>query len=110
MTVSIRHVDTCLSCYVLDHCNGERETLLGVPVNNGTTYEDVFLAVAAEWNEADLFGREDVPGAEAFMEALLELFTPVTKLNTLWEPSLEVSGEDDCETCFSWFRVSWEAE
>jgi len=33
---SLTHVDTCLSCYVQDHCNGDNELLLGVPVDRNT--------------------------------------------------------------------------
>lgn len=110
MTLTIRHVDTCLSCYVPDHCNGETETLVGVPVDGSTTYADLFEGLENEirWNVDQPEGLT----SEDLRAALDDLFANVSDMSKPFDSSLEQpeASEDDGgvgETCFAWFRMSW---
>lgn len=134
MRVSIRHVDTCLSSFVLDHCNGERETLLGVPVDGSTTRAAVKAGLLDEWRRAP--GKEGEPSEEDFRAALDEQFSTVSDMSAAFDSSLdapadlEEAGDEESEeeppappadyfpdvdftggeTCYAWFRVSWTAD
>jgi hypothetical protein len=107
--VSIRHVDTCLSCYVLDHCNGEHELLIGVHVDSASTIADVKAAVLDEWRAGDDYGLSDPPSEAEFAEAVNEAFAsadPAALFDSRLDPREEA---DDCsESCQAWFRLSWE--
>lgn len=110
MTLTIRHVDTCLSCYVLDHCNGETETLVGVPVTCETSFSDLREGLESEirWTAQQ---PEGVTVADLHA-ALDDLFANVSDMSKSFDSSLEQpeAYEDDGgvgETCFAWFRMSW---
>lgn len=110
-SINIRHVDTCLPCYVLDHCNGERETLLGVAVTSESTYASVKRDLIAEWNGADLYGKADVPDDSAVLAEIESEFSGAPDMAAPFTPSLEPSEDDDepGESVSAWFRIEWEA-
>lgn len=106
MTLTIRHVDTCLPSFVLDHCNGETEALVGVPVYGSTTYADLFEGLENEirWNVDQPEGLT----SEDLRNALNELFECVADMSKPFDSSLDSPEDhDDGETCFAWFRMSW---
>lgn len=106
--MDLHHTDTCLSSYVLDHCNGDHELLLGVYVTSATRYHHVKSDLHAEVNALDT----DKPGFdyEAAHTAINEAFAGCHPLK-VWDKRLEKADPDDdmAETCQSWFRLSWEA-
>lgn len=115
---SVRHIDTCLSCYVTDHCNGDAELLIGVPVNGDTTYAEVREGLEREISALDLSGRLDdadlAPLYAAIRAAVLDEFSTVRDTAAPFDASLEVASPDDDESagelCYAWFRVSWAAD
>lgn len=113
--MDLQHVDACLSCYVLDHCNGPRELLVGVPLFagalNGDVKNDLLCALRdAEFDPDDKPGFDDDDARAAVVElfAFLDMAAP-------WAPAVglddlpDVDDELDGESCFSWFRFSWPA-
>lgn len=105
-TVTVRHIDTCLSCYVLDHCNGDNELLLGVSVDRGTRHYQLRAALLDEWHSnCDERVPESVTD-DVFRSAVLDCFSSAHPLAT-FDRGLDYSTEDS-ETCFAWFKVSWE--
>lgn len=108
--VSMRHVDTCLPCYVQDHCNGETECLVGVPVSKRDRVWHVrqCLEFDIARGASDSF-PEDMPDS-AILAAIADAWRGAHPLKT-WDASLEPdSGEDIGEACYSWFRFTWERE
>lgn len=108
MTLTIRHVDTCLPSFVLDHCNGETEALVGVPVYGSTTYASLRDDLRIDAYECvDLppdVTRQDISGA------IDDLFSDVSDMSKLFDPSLDPATDDEQdEHCYAWFLVSWEA-
>lgn len=105
--MDLTHIDTCLSDFVLDHCNGDHELLLGVPVTLASRMYDVRNDLQSEINGLDT----DKPGFDydAAHAAVAEAFKGVHPLKT-FAPSLERSDPNDdmAETCYAWFRLSWE--
>jgi hypothetical protein len=103
----VRHIDTCLSDYVLDHCNGDSELLIGVPVDRASRVYSVKRALhdEIELRAAD-YGKPGFDYAAAHA-AIDEAFAGTHPLKA-WDSSLEPSDEDG-ETCYSWFRFDWEA-
>lgn len=108
--INIEHVDTCLSCYVLDHCNGDDETLIGVAVDGKSTYASVKSDLWEEiCNNYRLF-PEDMRDIEIRI-AINALFEPVTDLSAYFDPSLENTEEDEMgDMPCAWFRFTWEKE
>lgn len=105
-SISITHVDTCLSCYVLDHCNGDNETLLGVPVDSSSRVWNVIDGVMEE-----LANDERIPdwvSERMIDEAIKDLRNGAHPFKT-FDKSLEPNKENS-ETCFAWFRVTWDDE
>ena len=106
--MDLSHVDTCLSSYVLDHCNGDHELLLGVPVTLASRMYDVRQVLDSEINGAMC----DKPGFDydAAHRAVAEAFKGVHPLKT-FDRRLEPAEPDDdmAESCYAWFRLSWEA-
>lgn len=109
--VSLSYVETCLSCYVADHRNGDHELLLGVAVDNTSTFAELREGLESEFNSSDWGkdGLEDLTDAQ-FQAALDDLFAPTAKhMSQLYEPTLEPSDEDS-ESCYAWFVLTWEVE
>lgn len=107
-SVDVTHVDTCLSCYVQDHCNGSDELLLGVTVDGNTTYQQVRDALLDEWRTYGDKAPDEVTD-ELFEAAVDEQFS-TADANAVFDKSLEVPDEDaeqDGESCMAWFRVTW---
>ena len=105
-TLEVTHLDTCLPCYLTDHCNGFGETLLSVPVDGSTTYGEVLDALRAE---ADLASVPDDVGTRALHSAIMECFADA-KMADKFDSSIEEPSEDDDESgdsCHAYFRVSW---
>jgi hypothetical protein len=107
-TASFSHVDTCLPDYVLDHCNGDDECLLGVYVDGNTTYEQLKAGLREELDSSD-WGIPD-EAWDAVDVALEDLFRPVDSMSTAFDNRLETRSDDDCglPSCYAWFRLSWE--
>lgn len=103
-----RHIDTCLSCYVLDHCNGDHELLLGAYVTAESTMDDVKAELLSEIGASDY----DKPGFDydAARAAIAEAFEGMNG-DALFDSRLEPVDPDDdtAESCYAWFRLSWEA-
>lgn len=106
---TLTHVDTCLSCFVLDHMNGDNELLLGVYVDGETTCMQVKADLLSEINGA--CGTKPGFDYDKAAQAVVEAFAAVD-LDTIFAPSLEVPSEDDDEgeSCYAWFRLAWPAE
>lgn len=101
------YIDTCLSCYVLDHCNGDNELLLGVTVNRASRVFEVKNLLHEEVRSLDV----DKPGfdydaAHAAIDAAFKGAHPLKA----WSKTLEPSDPDDDtgESVYSWFRLTWE--
>lgn len=114
MAVYLRHIDTCLSGYVLDHCNGDNELLLGVPVDGASTHEDVRQNLLNEFrNDSSEKGAHI--SEEMFRAAVDEQFSTVPDMAAPFDSTLEAERDPDeegplyeSETCYAWFRVSWD--
>ncbi len=106
--MDLTHIDTCLSSYVLDHCNGDHELLLGVPVTLASRMYMVRDDLQREINGLDVAK----PGFDydAAHGAVAEAFKGVHPLKT-FDRRLEPADPDDdmAESCYAWFRLSWDA-
>lgn len=104
MTMEIQHIDTCLSCYVLDHCNGDNELLLGVYVSSASRVYDVKREAHEELERSDC----DKPGFDydAAHAAIDVAFAGVHPFKT-WDTMIESDPDDVGESVYSWFRLSW---
>lgn len=105
-TLNVYHVDTCLPCYVLDHCNGETEMLIGVPVDKASRMHMVRRDLESEVRNygdklSDEFSDSDVANA------IGELFQGVHPLKA-FDKSLERAADETDESCYAWFRFAWE--
>lgn len=110
--MDLQHVDACLACYVMNHCNGPRELLIGVPLFAGALNGDVKNDFLCALRDAE-FDPEDKPGfdddaARAAIDSAFADLDPAAP----WAPAdgLDLQGvndEPDGEQCFSWFRFSW---
>lgn len=112
-TVTVDHFDTCLSDYVANHMNGDREALLSVSVTGATTYREVKAELASQLRNEEFFGKLDLPSVEDLLIGLEDAFAEVQDLDAAAVPSLDVPGDDDDddmgESPSMWFRLSWEA-
>ena len=105
-TLDCSHVDTCLPCYVLDHCNGEDEMLVGVPVDRSTRHWQLRRDL-----EAEVFAYGDeIPEAVTDAQvsaAIAECFAGAHPLGTF---NSSLGAGDDDEPCYAWFRFTWEGK
>lgn len=105
MKIEIRHVDTCLPDYVLDHCNGENEALIGVPVDRSTRHwqmrQDIDLEI---FNCGKLPDSDVLPGPQ-IAAAIDECFSGAHPL-ACFDSSLDNASEHG-DTCYAWFRITW---
>lgn len=110
--LTIRYVETCLPCFVLDHCNGDNKELVGITVDGETTYSDLRESLMDEvkWNCDKLptrYTSKDVAAAVA------DLFECVADMGMHFDSSLAMPDREedfDGESCFAWFRLSWEPD
>jgi hypothetical protein len=111
------HVDTCLSCYLLDHHNRDGELLLGVYVTGESTVENVLHDLAMELNETNLEDGErggfNYDKASASIAALRE--ENKDRLDRLFDASLDVPSDEEFneapdEMPQAWFVITWNVE
>jgi hypothetical protein len=105
------HIDTCLSCYLLDHHNRPGELLLGVPVDGKTRNRDVMLGLIEEF---DSIARWDICPLtnDEFAAAVTEIFYNVD-LRLTFDKSLDMPldyDEEYGEVCQAWFLLTWPAQ
>lgn len=105
---SISHVGTCLSCYVQDHHNRDGEWLIGVTVDNTTTYAQMRDDLDMELSTG---GMVDTPDwtAEEIKAALDDLFANANP-EAFFDDSLEAATDDMIEPCQAWFLVTWDSD
>lgn len=104
--LNVEHVDTCLPCYVLDHCNREGECLVGVPIDGSTTYAQARESLIEEATIYEAYLPEDMPD-QVIIDAINEHFKSAEPKAVI-DPNIgpHIEGED-C-VCL-WFRFSWES-
>lgn len=106
--ITIRHIDTCLSCYLTDHHTRPGEFLVGVPVDGNSTLRDVRDMLL---DEIDMFDVEGLPEPREVERAVAEAFHGFT-MEKKFDPTLDVIDEEDYdagrEDCFAWFLLEWE--
>jgi len=109
MNVTLSHIDTCLPDYLQDHHNRDGELLLGVAIDNKTTFTDVKSALLYEFKDV---GADAAPDEADFLAALAEFFAPYSDvMSAEFDDSIEDSDEDNsCESCYAWFLLSWDTE
>jgi len=102
--ITISHVDTCLPCYVQDHCNGPTELLVGVYVDGNTLVQTVVESLSQELNGAD-----KIPAGitEAQINAAILEELPAGTMGDAFDSSLEAADDDDGEGPQAWFHVTW---
>lgn len=144
MTATLSHMDTCLPDYLQDHCNGDHEMLLAVPVDGATTVEQVIDALADEFRSssdergahiteddfADILRRtfdgEFAPAifdsrleqsletrrelARIELEDLEEQGEAEEEIEAARETVEQLDEEREGESCYAYFRLSWEAD
>lgn len=119
-TVTVSHIDTCLSSYLQDHHNRDGECLFGVYVDGTSTRHDVMSGLIDEVRSTGDRIDEAVSD-DAIKGAIKSLFadaygTTEEELAKLFDSSLEVIGEEEGETmggdemCQAWFLIQWEQE
>jgi hypothetical protein len=105
--LDITHVDTCLPCYVLDHCNGDDEQLIGVAVSRGSRVHHVRAELL---NEILAYGDKVPEGiTEADIVAAVTDCLKGLHPFAAWDSSLNADDESG-ESCYAWFRLSWESD
>lgn len=97
----LQYIDTCMPCYLQDHHNRPSELLLGVPVDNTTTYTTLYDDLLTEFAS---FAHD--LNDTAFRNALDNCFADVADMDILFDPTLEPLAEDD-EPCYAWFLITF---
>lgn len=105
MVLIVSHVDTCLPCYVLDHCNGDDEALFGVPVSGSDRLYHVKRALKDEVRATgdkipERYSDADVNAA---IDEVFRGFNPFK----VFDSSLETANEYG-ESVYAWFRITWD--
>ena len=108
MPLTIDYIDTCASDYLQDHCNGDRETLYGVPVDGATTLSQVVDALRSDlpWYDAipDSVTDADVAAAIDDYAAAIAAGRPAG----IWGlPAAPHAPADDESGAFVWYRLRW---
>lgn len=103
-SVTLSYMDTCLSCYVLDHCNGEGELLVGVPVDGTTTVQEVIDGI---WGGLSYMSYEPT---DYEVKAAISAAFAARQPGEVFESSLSTDADDRAsdEGPQAWFRLSWE--
>jgi hypothetical protein len=107
--MNLHHVDPCLPCYVLDHCNGATEELVGVYVDSSTRYHEVKTALldtlASHCDKIAEAGKE-----QAARAAIEEAFRGVHPFKVF---DRRLPSRAECGEAFdvpqAWFSFSWES-
>lgn len=73
-TVTIDHIDTCLSCYLTDHHSRPGEVLIGVPVDGSTSRGAVMDELHTAWDRVELNEDMDVDVIEAVEGAFITAY------------------------------------
>jgi hypothetical protein len=107
-TLSLTHVDTCLACYLTDHCNGDDEVLFGVEVWRETTHGELKEGLIGEFLGSCDERLDDV--AEEAFRAVVEAEFSGCDLTKPFDPSLDPLTEEDDggDPCVAWFRLDIE--
>ena len=105
--MQIDHIDTCLPCYLLDHCNGDKEQLLCVAVDSTMrmyqTRDDLIREIECNGDKIpDGRDSEAIAAARA-------LFASVHPLK-VFDAGTGRADDDSGESCYACFRLSWEEE
>jgi hypothetical protein len=105
-SLDIAHVDTCFPCYMLDHCNGDDEQLIGVAVSRGSRVHHVRAELLDEILACGDKLPEDVTESDivAAVADCLKSLHPFAA----WDSSLEKYDETG-ESCYAWFLLTWES-
>lgn len=108
-SLTLTHVDTCLSCYVPDHCNGDDETLIGVAVNSSSRCWHVLDGIREELSNDNKVPAWVSSGMieEAIRGLTDETYHPFKTFDKSLSSAESVS--EDSETPIAWFRASWDA-
>jgi hypothetical protein len=106
-TLECYNVDTCLSCYVLDHCNGEDEMLVGVPVDRSTRYYQLKLELESEVAAYGDKLPDEIPERQV-RDAIGECFAGAHPLATFDSSLDSAAAYEDGESVYAWFRFTWE--
>lgn len=110
MPVSLKHIDTCMSCYLTDHHNRDSELLYGAYVDGSTTYADI----RGELDNGFRSAFDDIPDHvtdDMIKQAIADCFANVTDTSALFDASLEIPDQDsdfDGEPCQAWFLFTWD--
>lgn len=105
-TLSISHVDTCLPCYVQDHCNGDDEMLLGVPVDSSSRNHQVRDSLIDEVRNYGDKLPDSITDNEV-KAAIIDLFKQAHPFG-VFERGLD-KADDSGESAYAWFRFTWES-
>lgn len=106
-SISITHIDTCLSWYILDGCNGEDETLISVAVDSSSRCWHVLDGIREEIRNDNKVPEWVSTGViEAGIKRMIDgdKYHPFAAFTFGLEKSTK-----DSETVFAWFRVTWDA-
>lgn len=113
--VEARHIDTCYGDFLQDHHTRDGEMLLGVPVVEGMTADDV---IAALMDEVHSFMDSEIPEEVtdeqlhiAFTEAVLPNYTPNQwGLEAIWDADQIAANNEQGDVPSHWFVLTWELE
>jgi hypothetical protein len=112
-SVSTRFIDICTSDYVLDHCNGDNECLIGVSVGHDTKWESLLDDVMSE-----VWQQDKIPADVSDDMIKAEIESDVMRASNV-VGSMTASGvfdnhDEDDEADYvdsdsmAWFRITWQ--
>ena len=105
--MELYRMDTCLACYVTNHCNGTNEELVGVYVDAGMrNYEvkkELLAALASRCDKITKAGLES--RARAAIETRFEGLHPLACFGRFLPSRADCAQAED--TPQAWFRFSW---
>ena len=101
--MDIQHIDTCLPCYLQDHCNGGNAQLLCVAVDSAMRMHHVLAELI---QEIEHNGDKIPEGRDAeAVAAARELFKGVHPFR-VFDPYCGRGDEYD-DMCYAYFRLTW---
>lgn len=99
----LRHVDTCLPCYLQDHHNRDGETLFSAAIDGNTTFAMVHDMVLAEFDAREMPDGFDYYSASLTIAKYFERYDR----DAFFDGSLDVPDPDldDCssDSCYAYF-------
>ena len=105
--MNLCRMDTCLSCYVLDHCNGENEELVGVCVDASTRNHEVktelLATLSAHCDKIAEAGLENA--ARKAIDTWFRGLHPLACFGRNLPSRADCAESDDVPQ--AWFRFSW---